>query len=598
MADARAAGTPASDESSQAVDALAAGSDLVVAFDGVLYNAADLAITLSVPAVAGSTGVDPVALLAAAYRRWGDALASRLDGDFAFVIWDPAQARAVAATDPAGVRPLHVVHEPGLHFSFASEGIALGQLLGLDLRIPESRVVEQTVNALELLGYPEPLVCGVHRLPAAHGCVARSRELVVSEYWSPGLVSPPGLRDDDVDGWVEGFSWHLQQAVAKRMTQTATGQGVMFSGGLDSSSVLALAYRHLGVGGIPTFSLVDSNDPDCPETRAIERMNRFCDTAPTRIDVAACAGAATQALAIIGAAPRPMSGRAAFLHACYARASAQGVQVVMDGLDADALLSYSGIGASLLRQGRFRDFQRAAGDFSRLRNGRASNEFALARGLLKVAVPAGLRRVVSSLRSDVARADWLTDSLLNRETAARFGLKARLAGLDAMTATKPGEPAPGLKSSMASLVTRDGIARTNARAAQHGLELRHPFMDRALMDFCAWLPLDVRLREGWTKWVMRKGMEALLPHDIAWRRDKTHIGAKFDRIVLQPVLERLMLDLPRGVAAVQAYVDRDAVLALANRWQRGEISAVWRLTPVLLLEHWLQGNRDNVAWGH
>ena len=117
------------------------------------------------------------------------------------------------------------------------------------------------------------------------------------------------------------------------------------------------------------------------------------------------------------------------------------------------------------------------------------------------------------------------------------------------------------------------------------------------MDFCAWIPPFIRMRNGRTKWVMRKAVNAYLPHSVTWRSDKTHIGARFDRIVLQPILDQLEPALRRGTAEVQAYVDRDSVLGLADRWGQGELGAVLRLTPVLLLEHWLRHNRDKVAWG-
>ena len=570
---------------------------LVVAFEGAIYNLAELASEVALAAgLSMQEALNPLRVLAAGYRRWGDALATRLDGDFAFVVWDPIGKCGYAASDPAGVQPLFYAHEPGVHFSFASEALALGGLLGVDVRTPESRLVEQLVPALEVLEHVEPLVRGVRRLPAAHWCVFRAGSVQMCRYWSPGASSPP-LRADDTPGWVEGFGWHLERAVAKRSSGESGTSAVMFSGGLDSSSVLALLRLVDGEGPLPTLSLVDSGDAGCPETGAIDQMNGYCRATPIQIDVANCADAAADARKIIAAAPRYLSGRGAFLHVCYARAAARGIHVVADGLDADALLSHGGVGELLLRQGRLREFHRNGRDFAKLRAGETCDEFGLVRGAAKLLAPRGLRRLVAALRNRVSMAQWLDDSLLNKETVARFQLEARIAYMASLLGPPRQSTDQRFHSSMDSVVPRDGIARTNARAAQHGLQLRHPFMDKALMDFCAWMPLDLRLRDGWNKWVMRQAMDAHLPAEIAWRRDKTHIGARFDRLVLQPVLDRLVVDLSRGSAATQRYVDRDRVLDLGRRWHAGEISAVWKLTPLLLLEHWLQCDQERVEWG-
>ena len=124
------------------------------------------------------------------------------------------------------------------------------------------------------------------------------------------------------------------------------------------------------------------------------------------------------------------------------------------------------------------------------------------------------------------------------------------------------------------------------------------FMKRKCFhDFCAWIPQHLRMKNGRTKWIMRKAMNRYLPHAVAWRADKHHIGANFDRVVLQPVLDRFELDLAAGNAKVQTYIDKERVLAMAARWRAGDIAAVCGLTELLLLEHWLQHNSDKVRWG-
>lgn len=95
-------------------------------------------------------------------------------------------------------------------------------------------------------------------------------------------------------------------------------------------------------------------------------------------------------------------------------------------------------------------------------------------------------------------------------------------------------------------------------------------------------------------------MNPYLPHDVAWRGDKLHLGSHFHRVLLRPVLDRTVRafsDPRSGGPAIAPYVDRARFLEEAERWRGGEISGVWALAYWLALEHWLQHNADEIAWG-
>lgn len=73
-----------------------------------------------------------------------------------------------------------------------------------------------------------------------------------------------------------------------------------------------------------------------------------------------------------------------------------------------------------------------------------------------------------------------------------------------------------------------GLNAYHRLAGRHGIEPRHPFLDRRLVEFCAWLPLEMRLRGGYPKWAMRQAMSVRLPRDIAWRKTR-HLGWPFNK---------------------------------------------------------------------
>lgn len=568
---------------------LHAEAGLLLAADVTLYAPDRLRAALGLAAHEG----DPGTLLLRAWQRWGEGMLDRLDGDFALVVFDLRQRRAVAMTDPMGLRPLYYRADPARGFAFASSPDALAAWSGQDPRIPESRLLEPLFDAEQLACF-EPEMAGVARLAAAQVCTVDAQGVRHRRWWRPGQHDP-GLRADDVAGWVEGVRWHLQEAVRKRVAD-GLRVGVQFSGGLDSSAVLALAHGVGAADRMQAFSVLDRGTPGCPETRAIDALLASTGVPAITVDIAEMQAQATQALQAVAVLPRFVLGRSGFLALFERMAADAGVDVVMNGIDGDLLFFYEDLLERRVRAGDF------AGALAQARRQDALGvmpwmEAELRRLRVSSRLPWRLREAVRDVRGWAAVAPRLRNAYLNKTAVARFGLQARMRAYLA-SLRKPRPPAAGLPTeSLHGPITQDGISRFELRARHSGVVMRCPFLDRALVEFAAWIPLELRLRDGHLKWILRKAVEDIMPAAVAWRGDKLHLGSHFDRVMLQPVLERLVRDFAGSGPAVAPYVDREAVLRDARRWQAGELDAVWRLKMLLLLEHWLQHNADKVAFG-
>ncbi len=561
---------------------------LVVVADCTLYDRERLAAALGVSPWTGSSA----GLLLQAWLRWGDAMLERLDGDFAFVICDLRARKLVAAVDPMGMRPLFYRHEPGRRFAFATSQEVLAVQVGLDPRIPEQRLLEPLFNA-EQLAHFEPEIPGLQRLQAAHVCNANAAGLHLEQWWRPG-ESRPGLAESDVNGWVEGLHWQLSEAVRKRLAD-GVNAGLTFSGGLDSSAILALACGSGAPQRLTAYSVLDRGNPGCPETRAIDQMLAATGAASVRIDVVAMQAEAALARAAVARAPRFVSGRNGFLPLFDQMACESGVDVMMNGIDADAMFHYEGLVERMVLDGRYRDMLRDARKLDRLAGG-AWMVPDLRRARLTARLPWPLRAGIRRVRGRLGESESLHAALLRDDAAARLDLRGRLRAHRRLVSS-PAPPARTVPSAgLVNPYTLDGIGRFQQRSRHFGVEMRCPFLDRALIDFSAWIPLELRMRHGRLKWILRKAMSPLLPHSVAWRGDKFHPGSHFDRVMLQPVLEQAVRDFRGSGPAIAPYVDRDRFLQAAARWQAGAIEAVWELKMLLLLEHWLQHNRDKVAW--
>lgn len=563
---------------------------LVVLADATLYEPARLAAQLGLDPGEG----DSARLLAAAYLRWGADMCAHLDGDYAFVVCDLRAATAFAAVDPMGVRPLFYRHEPGKSFAFSSRDDLLATWIGLDPRIPESRLLEPLLNLEELRHFRSD-VPGLATLQAAHACRADGNDLRMWRYWTAG-ERRPDIAEHDIGAWIEGLRTHLHSAVRKRMADGAR-IGVMFSGGLDSASVLALATRIAPAGEITAYSLLDRSRPDCPETRAIDRTIAATGARLVSLDIADMQAHVAPSLHLLARVPRFNFVGNGFLPCLCTTATEAGVGAMMNGYDADSLFDEADLLQRRLRQGQYRRMLHEARRLDR-GLGIADVEPQVRRLRMTQWLPAWMETRLRAIWRRSREGNRLRGFLLDRAAAQRLHLRERLREYRALTKRTQDGRGPALPASLMQIPTViDGVARSELRCRFGAMQMRSPFLDRDLIDFAAWIPLELRMRNGRTKWILRKAMNPYLPHEVTWRGDKLHLGSHYARVLLRPVLNGVLRDFAGSGPAIAPYVDRKGFEAQAQRWLDGDIEAVWALSSWLALEHWLQHNHDRVAWG-
>lgn len=178
------------------------------------------------------------AILLAAYRRWGDACAEHLLGDFTFAIWDSGTRRLLLGRDHMGQRGVYYYHGEGL-FVFATEVKALWAVEGVPRRLSEKMIGRRLLFPVD----HEPgatLYAGVAMLPGGMTLSLNSDGSVLTRrYWEPH----PGVehlgRDDAY--YLETYRAILTEAVACRVRRLARQPALLFSGGFDSGGIAALA---------------------------------------------------------------------------------------------------------------------------------------------------------------------------------------------------------------------------------------------------------------------------------------------------------------------------------------------------------------------
>ena len=540
---------------------------LVVVADARVDNREELIASLALrgPVAAAPTDAD---LILHAYEAWGGECPARIVGDFAFAIWDRRRGSLFCARDPMGVKPFYYFRSAGV-FVFASELKAIFAVPG----------VPKLVNELQVAYYLEPFLGDreitfyqdVRRLPAAHSLMVEPSIAQPSRFWTIDIGRDTHLADDRE--YAEAFLSVFRQAVESRL-RSAFAVGSTVSGGLDSSSIACVA-RLDGRPGpdrvIHTFSAIFPGLPDA------ER--RLADESPYIDAVVGLEGFVPHRVRADEISPfhdherllrhldEPPLGYNLYMHCgLYGAAQQAGVRTFLDGVDGDACVSHGYQRLSeLIYQNQWDAFE---SEVRALAAGRTNPRAASARLASQFVSP-----YLEALATSRDGGTWLR---VGREASARFGLsRRRLAvryGLQplvrhAMKRTgssrtgnaKPGalllhrdlaqrvlglrrsaEPTPA--DTPPELFAREAHRRAlenpqyqrllevaDHAAAMYHVEPRYPFFDRRLMEFCVSLPSDQKLSGGWTRAVLRRAMDGILPPEIQWRPGKQDLAPNFAR---------------------------------------------------------------------
>jgi len=563
-----------------------AEGELTLVFDGRLDNREEIRTALAAAAITPRQDSD-ADLVLGAYRRWGEECAVRLLGDFALVLWDGGRRRLFCARDILGVKPLCYYADHKL-FICASEVAALFAA-GLPLPEPNEGVVGEYLSD-NLSSREETLYRGIYRLPPACYLTVDAKGLRLSRYFEIDPARRLRYRDDREYG--EHFRAVLESAVRSRL-RSHRPLAVYLSGGLDSSSIVGVMadMQRTGRwdGAFRPFSMVNPGQAgdESHYIRAVldqwgldgelqlpatPKAEVFIQQARRRRDVPEFPNV-TAALGLAQAAHE------------------QGSRVVLTGLGGDDwLCAYYAHCADLLVRGRLRELwgqlEVEAGSASIPRR-----LAALVRRGLWPLTPKALRAPLDRLRLP---GTW--PLFVRRDFGARIDLASRMAmpsGLHRRQWPADWE--------LHQWFNHGNMIRANEADDLHhavvGLEARHPFHDRRLIEFALALPEAQRWRGAWTKFILRQTMGSSLPTTVRERLDKGDYSA-----TIAQALEACGGEagcFTKMQSAERGWVDESAARqlyrAMRRQWLRGDLgyaAKATRLWSLWSIELWLREGRE------
>jgi asparagine synthase (glutamine-hydrolysing) len=511
-------------------------------------------------------------LVLRAYECWGEDCPNRLLGDFAFAIWDAGKRQLFCARDYVGVRPFYY-HRSASLFAFGSE---IRSLLALDVvprRLNESRVVDFLVEQLGRQDEESTFYQDVLRLPAGHCLTVGPGRFAIRDYWD--LKAPPVLKLGSLREYGEAFREVFVEAVRCRLRSTHP-VGSTLSGGIDSSSVVC-TIRELLAGELReplhTISLVDADESKCGETPYIREVLRGGWVIPHIVRSDEVSPMTEQMIG--GDEPFEIGGYAPNWFG-FAAAKKAGVRVLLDGISGDHITPPYTYLATLLRTLQWNTLRKELSFGAREFGG---SRWSILRGTALAPAMPGVYEMWRRLRRRKPQS-YPEDSIINRDFALRMGIPERI-DLARRKLWKAARDIGTLHAwSFTCGVLPFFFEQSGRLAATMGVETRHPFSDRRVIEFFLSLPLNMKTYNPLPKRVIRAGMVGILPEMVRGRTLLAHPGGAFLRSLLGKQPELLRPEVwQRALGGVQHYVNLNAVEAdrdsLAIR-SPGAGDAVWQ----------------------
>ena len=515
--------------------------DLWLAADARVDNRADLAEALS------SSTEQPLRtdadFILASYERWGADLVNHVVGDFAFALWDGEREQLLVARDPFGIRPVFLARTHGGLLAASTLPAVLAGIAG-------ERSIDESYLAHFLHGLPprdRSIWAGVERLPPGHLRIVDRERDVTEQYWSPSLeplVQP-------LEATIEQIRSCFDEAVRCRL-RTRDGVATDLSGGLDSSTIAATAARL--TTGVRPISLAYRIDPEAFEMPYIQAVIDHLGLDAHVIEA--------DELATLD----PVVDIRAHREPLYA------VDVSDTGARFDAALS---LGCSVSLAGVGGDealYGSSDGRLDHLRQSLRNTALRWVAGHPDGLLAQGLR----VRRARRARRDrpWLR--VPYQQWAGRVPPYGQRLGAERLAAyDSPWQSA--------------ALELTDRVAAERGVEVRYPFLDRRLVEMCLRLPEAQVKDDDRTRGLHRRAFGPRLPLLVALRTDKADLTGSFVRRMDAAVS---LEDVQGALAALGDRVDPGPLTTRSRSTARGEPPPWYRWTAIsagLFLTHVFEG---------
>lgn len=464
-------------------------------------------------------------LLALAWRRWGEACVDHLHGDWVCAIWDRTRQSLWLARDAAGNTGLYYWQD-ARRLVFATSLPALLAHPAVPREPYPYHIARQLAVVMDANEDAATAYLGIHRLPGGHAMRFEHGGMKAYGWWHPETLDEFNWKRDD--DYYEAFRALYSAAVTDRLRGEDGPVGLMFSAGLDSGTVAALAAPRLAAEGrrMLAYTAVPCFPPDGASTRRLGDESQLARSAAKHIGAidfhpmeshqASILDAIEAMLAITGL-PGHAAANQYWIFDILQRARADGVQVMLTGQGGNATVSWAGVGN--LWPALW------AVDAAALLAAFRESEVGILRTLKHQILKPLLGPARNGLRHwrNSGHAQWARYSALHPALAAEVELEKRMraAGHDPGFGSVHTPRHPLHERFRLGRLGSAGLGSIwMAYGAAHQMDVRDPTRDRRLIEFCWRVPDRIFWAGGLQRGLIRKGLPGCLPDDVLDARRK------------------------------------------------------------------------------
>lgn len=470
----------------------------VITFNGEIYNYVELREQLSGEGYRFASKTDTEVILAA-YDKWGQDCVERFNGMWAFCLYDKQQQLLFCSRDRFGVKPFYYADTPN-QFIFGSE---IKQILAARGGAAVANL--HAVRDFLVEGYTDHTLGtffeGVQTLAAGHNLVysLKSHRFRQSRFYN--LAAPAGLCAMDEASATARFMAEFRRSIAYRL-RSDVKVGTSLSGGLDSSSIASLSAALYHQSTSSRFQAIHAKAGvgDTDESGYAQELASHCDIDLTVIEpsVAEFAGAIDEVAYL---QEEPFASPSIFMqYFVFKKAKDIACKVMLDGQGADEiLLGYERYYATYLRAIPWFDVPGAI--FFIKRHCRLSARELL--GYLLYFTVSPVRRWRLRRKFSFVKPMYVHRFIDSKAAAGNHG---KIRSLQ--------------KSEIETFQLPSLLRYQDRNSMRHSIEARLPFLDYRVVEAAFGMNQHFKIRERWTKYVLRSAMRDILPADIVWNKIK------------------------------------------------------------------------------
>jgi len=490
-----------------------------VIFNGEIYNFPELKRELEKRGHRFYTKTD-TEVLVHLYEELGEGLLEKINGMFAFAIWDGKKSKLFLARDRIGIKPLYYAYN-GNKLAFASEPKALLQLPWVEGRLDPQGLSHYL--SYDFIPVPYCIYKDIRKVPPGHQIVYQNGDLRCERYWDLDL-------SDRFDWKLDGeeiceLIWAEFCRGVKMRLISDVPLGVLLSGGIDSTSVLA-ALKHEGVDGVKTFS-IGFEDPSFDEAKYFRRAATFFETEHHE-EVLAPHKLIEIIPEVTSVLDEPLADASIMPTYLLSRFTKGYVKVALGGDGGDELFAgyptYQAFSLSryyerfprMIRYCIEAIVKKLPVSFDNM-----SFDFRAKKFIDGIAYPPVERNYI-----------WLgTFSPAMKEELMTNGIRGELGGFNSFHVLHEYLKGKNFGSELGKLLYLDTklylqegvLAKVDRASMAHGLEVRVPFLDHRFVESVTGLPEGLKLKGFTTKYIWKQIVKDRIPAEIE-RRGKKGFG--------------------------------------------------------------------------